>query len=121
MMCSASAVYLPVSQGVYEYASMPGKLFEYLGSGRPILASALAPSEVASTLSQVGGARRIDPGDIESLAAVLEQLCAGENNAIFSARIPSELARYTRASLTAQLSDVLNTVATRASTPHPAP
>jgi glycosyltransferase involved in cell wall biosynthesis len=110
MMCSANAVYLPVSQGVYEYASMPGKLFEYLGSGRPVLASALAESEVARTLTQVGGALRIEPGDIASLASALERLCAGAND-IFSARNTGELAMYTRANLTGKLASVLDTVA----------
>jgi hypothetical protein len=110
LMSGASALYLPVSKGVYEHASIPGKLFEYLGSGRSIIASAQARSEVASTLEQVGGARRVDPGDIAALGKVLEQLCNGQDSNIFSERNPSELAMYTRSSLTTKLSLALASV-----------
>jgi hypothetical protein len=113
LMCSASAVYLPVSGGLYEHASIPGKLFDYLGCGRPILASAQPVSEVARTLQQVGGARRINPGDTEALAALLAQLCRGESG-IFSARNAGELAMYTRATLTNKLAMVLNAVSEQA-------
>lgn len=110
LMSGASVLYLPVSKGVYEHASMPGKLFEYLGSARPILASAQAVSEVAKTLTQVGGARRADPGDVEGLAAILATLCQSGPGAIFSKRIPSELAMYTRASLTGKLALALDAI-----------
>jgi hypothetical protein len=65
---------------------------------------------VARTLTQVGGALRIEPGDIASLASALERLCAGAND-IFSARNTGELAMYTRANLTGKLASVLDTVA----------
>lgn len=110
LMSGASVLYLPVSKGVYEHASMPGKLFEYLGSGRPILASAQAVSEVAKTLTQVGGARRADPGDVEGLADILATLCASGPGAIFSERIPGELAMYTRARLTGKLAQALDAI-----------
>ncbi|UOD32365.1 glycosyltransferase [Massilia violaceinigra] len=110
LMSGASVLYLPVSKGVYEHASMPGKLFEYLGSARPILASAQAVSEVAKTLTQVGGARRADPGDVEGLADILATLCQSGPGAIFSERIPSELAMYTRASLTGKLALALDAI-----------
>lgn len=110
LMSGASVLYLPVSKGVYEHASMPGKLFEYLGSGRPILASAQPVSEVAKTLTQVGGARRADPGDVAGLAAILATLCESGPGAIFSPRIPSELAMYTRASLTGKLARALDAI-----------
>jgi glycosyltransferase involved in cell wall biosynthesis len=110
LMSGASVLYLPVSKGVYEHASMPGKLFEYLGSGRPVLASAQPVSEVARTLTQVGGARRADPGDVAGLAAILATLCESGPGAIFSARIPSELAMYTRASLTGKLAQALEAI-----------
>lgn len=110
LMMGASAVYLPVSHGFYEHASIPGKLFEYLGSGRPVLASAQAVSEVARVLEGVGGARRVDPGDIEALAQAIEQMCEGQQGGAFSPRVPAELAKYTRASLTAKLAGALDTV-----------
>jgi glycosyltransferase involved in cell wall biosynthesis len=111
LMSSASALYLPVSKGLYEYASIPGKLFEYLASGRPVLASALAHSEVAGALNHVGGALRLEPGDVDGLAGVLEQLCSGDAGNLFSPRQPDNLNSYKRANLTGQLSQALNSVA----------
>lgn len=110
LISSASAVYLPVSGGIYEYASIPGKLFEYLGSGRPIIASALAGSEVASTLEKVGGALRVNPGDAQAVADALAKLCTATPAALFSPRIPAALADYTRANLTRSLAHVLDVV-----------
>jgi glycosyltransferase involved in cell wall biosynthesis len=111
LMCSASALFLPVSKGLYEYASIPGKLFEYLASGRPVLASALAHSEVAGALNHVGGALRLEPGDVDGLADVLERLCRDGAGDLFSPRHPGNLATYKRANLTGQLSQALDAVA----------
>lgn len=113
LMAQASVLYLPVSKGLYEQTSLPGKLFEYLGSGRPILASASPDSEVAVTLDGVGGARCVAPGDIQALASVLEALCGRQGSALFSPRIPDEVARYTRSSLTRKLASVLDSAVHR--------
>lgn len=111
LMSTADAVYLPVSKGIYEMASIPGKLFEYLGSGSPILASAQAGSEVAQVVEEVGGARRIEPGDVGALAQLLIELCNGKREAVFSPRNEAALARYTRSRLTQQLGAALDKVA----------
>lgn len=123
LMSGASALYLPVSQGLYEYASIPGKLFEYLGSGRPVLASALASSEVAGVLAQVGGALRLEPGDVGALADALERLCRDGAASLFAPRRPEQLAHYKRSNLTSQLAQALDAIAQvprGAPMPHPA-
>jgi glycosyltransferase involved in cell wall biosynthesis len=111
LMAGASVLYLPVSKGLYEYASIPGKLFEYLASGRPVLASALAHSEVAATLDHVGGALRLEPGDVGALAGVLEQLCRVGADGLFARRDTGALATYERGNLTRQLSLALDDIA----------
>lgn len=108
LMCRADALYLPVSLGFYATASLPGKLFEYLGSGRPILAMVPSVSEVARVLDEVGGSLRLAPGDEPALASVLEQLCARRTEGMFSERRPDRLAQYTRASTTRALTDVFD-------------
>jgi glycosyltransferase involved in cell wall biosynthesis len=116
LMAGASVLYLPVSKGLYEYASIPGKLFEYLASGRPVLASALGNSEVAATLNHVGGALRMEPDDVGALADVLERLCRDGADGLFSRRDPEALASYRRGNLTRQLSLALDAVARRPGT-----
>jgi glycosyltransferase involved in cell wall biosynthesis len=116
LMAGASVLYLPVSKGLYEYASIPGKLFEYLASGRPVLASALGHSEVAATLNHVGGALRMEPDDVNGLADVLERLCNEGAEGLFSRRDPQALASYRRGNLTGQLSLALDAISRRPGT-----
>ncbi len=110
LMKSANALYLPVSKGIYEKASLPGKLFEYLGSNRPIIASSKPDSEVTAVLSSVGGNCVVAPGDIETLAEVIEKLCATEGSTPFSERIPGAVSRYERSNLTKDLASLLERI-----------
>lgn len=107
LMSSADALYLPVSKGLYEYASIPGKLFEYMASGRHLLVSALAASEVGSTIEQVGGALRLEPGDVDGLAGAIRSMCEDKAAVLFAPRKPEQLAKFTRANLTRQLAQAL--------------
>lgn len=50
---------------------VPGKLYEYLDAGRPLVALLPAGDE-AATLAERGGATRVDPGDRGALERVLE-------------------------------------------------
>lgn len=110
LMMNASALYLPVSKGMYEIASLPGKLFEYLGSGRPIIASSLPNSEVTAVLSSVGGNCVVAPGDIQALAETIEKMCVADGSTAFSERIPGAVARYERSSLTKDLASLLDRI-----------
>ena len=114
LMTASTVLYLPVPEGHYATACLPGKLFEYLGSQRPILASVPSNSEVARVLDTVGGAMRIEPGNISGLATALERLSCGDDADLFSKRRPEELKRYTRASTAKMLGEVLDTVARNA-------
>jgi hypothetical protein len=49
---------------------VPGKLYEYLDSGRPIVALLRETEEAAEMVARAGG-RLLPPGDAESLAAEL--------------------------------------------------
>ena len=52
---------------------VPGKLYEYLDAGRPLLA-VLPAGDEAATLAERGGATRIDPGDRAALERALERI-----------------------------------------------
>jgi hypothetical protein len=108
MMNDADLLYLSVPIGFYANASLPGKLFEYMGSASPILAVVPAESEVARVLNDVGGAVRVDPGDVDAIVTVLTRLFAGEGPAMLSPRDTARLERYTRASTACRLAEVLD-------------
>jgi glycosyltransferase involved in cell wall biosynthesis len=116
MMNSADLLYLSVPVGYYANACLPGKMFEYMGSASPILAVVPAESEVARVLAEVGGAVRTDPGDVEAVVRVVTALVDGNDPALFSPRDNEQLQRYTRASTTASLAAVLESVCAGAPT-----
>jgi glycosyltransferase involved in cell wall biosynthesis len=107
MMHEADLLYLSVPTGFYASASLPGKLFEYMGSANPILAVVPQGSEVARVLADVGGALRVDPGDETAMLQVVRRLAAGEAAAMCAPRKRDRLQRYTRSATTASLAGVL--------------
>ena len=90
---------------------VPGKLYEYLASGRPVLALLPAGDEAAD-LAVRGGAVRIDPGNRVALSAELERqvdLRAGEGPR--SAAPPAWLAEHARPALARRLAGELDALA----------
>lgn len=87
---------------------VPGKLYEYLAAGRPIVALLPAGDEAAELASR-GGAIRIDPGNRAALAAELERHCdrhSAEGRA--PAARPEWLAQFTRPRLAQRLAAELD-------------
>jgi glycosyltransferase involved in cell wall biosynthesis len=107
LMKQADLLYLPVPSGYYATASLPGKLFEYLACGRPILAVVPAASEVAQVLGDTGGGVRIEPGDVAGLARTLLAWLRGESRV----DPPQGLDRYSRAATARRLGQVLDAAA----------
>lgn len=108
LMTESDMVFLPVSNGFFAMASLPGKLFEYVGSGRPILAATLPGSEVARVIEDVGGGRLVLPDDVEAAAGVLADLCAGRGLTGFSTPRPERVFAYTRAATAQQMARILD-------------
>lgn len=109
LMKSADALFLPVSEGDYALGSLPGKLFEYLASGKPIIAAVPEDSEVAKILNLVGGAARVDPGDVSALTSLLVDI-AQTGGPAWGTPEPSQTVRFERRNLTSQLAEVLTSV-----------
>ena len=109
LMKSADVLFLPVSDGDYALGSLPGKLFEYLGAKKPIIAAVPALSEVARALDRIGGAIRVDPWDVSGLAKVLVDM-AGAGGPMWGPQDPSLTVCFERRNLTFQLAEVLSSV-----------
>lgn len=82
---------------------IPGKTFEYLGAGRPILFVSHSDGDAAKLLSMFTSVKIVRPGDVEGArAAVLSLLGQG------AAAQPPLLQRYTTHSVTGDLARVLD-------------
>lgn len=70
---------------------LPGKLLEYLGSGRPVLALA-AGNETARLVSETGTGIAVPPDDVDGIVTALRRLVSGELARDYA---PRNLDRYT--------------------------
>jgi glycosyltransferase involved in cell wall biosynthesis len=91
-------------------ATVPGKLFEYLAVGRPVLAIAPPESSTADVLRQTGGGWLADSTSPQAIACALEQAYAERD------RRPraTEVARFDRRLLVGHLAHVFDQVWTDA-------
>jgi glycosyltransferase involved in cell wall biosynthesis len=105
---SADLLLLWKPRGAGYRTMVPGKLYEYLDSGRPLLAVLPAGDEAAALVESAGGTR-VMPGDASTLADVLEhafeQWCAGGRT---PGHRPAWLEEHTRARLAARLAATLD-------------
>jgi glycosyltransferase involved in cell wall biosynthesis len=89
-------------------ATVPGKLFEYLAVGRPILAIAPPNSSTADILVQTGGGWLASAGDPQAIACTLRQAFAEHRAGQPKHTNAAEVARFDRRALTGDLANVLD-------------
>ena len=70
---------------------LPGKIFEYMGAGRPVLALA-SGNEAARVVAETGIGWTVAPDDPIAISAALRRIASGE---LAQAYAPHGLARYT--------------------------
>ena len=113
LMRSADMLFLPLynlAPGV-RAATVPGKTYEYLAAGRPILA-AVPAGDARDILVAAGNAYLCAPDDVEGMAAAIEPQLQG--GAGLPASAPDELLdRFERRHLTAELVSILDAVTGR--------
>jgi len=98
--------------------SVPGKLYEYLRTGRSIIAVCDRPSEVLSLLEETGRGRAFLPDESSQLSAYLEsEFDRWERKSWVPASSNSDvrLRRFERGFLTQRLADVFETLSVAAS------
>ncbi len=71
-LLASHVLYLPVAEDVHA-SYVPGKLFEYLASLRPILAT-VPEGETAALLGEAGATRRCTPRDVQCVLDSLQEL-----------------------------------------------
>lgn len=107
---SAEALLLWKPRGAGYRTMVPGKLYEYLDSGRPILALLPEEDEAAAWVRRAGG-EVVPPGDVAGLARALERryMHWREHGRAPDQR-PEWLAEHARAALAGRLASLLDTV-----------
>jgi glycosyltransferase involved in cell wall biosynthesis len=105
-MRSADALLLVANTTPGADATVPGKLFEYLAVGRPVLAVAPRASATADVLRQTGGGWLADATDADAIACAL-RLAYHERTRPLNIEAVNA---FDRRRLTARLADVFNGV-----------
>ena len=112
LMRTADLLFLPMQdlpEGV-RATIVPGKTYEYLASGTPIL-GAVPEGDARDILAAAGNARLCRPADVAAIAnalrAELSRFRAGEASA---RPLPGVVERYEYRALAAQLADVFDSV-----------
>lgn len=98
-MRSADALLLVANTTPGAAATVPGKLFEYLAVGRPVLAVAPLESSTADVLAQTSGAWLAPAGDADAIACVLQRAYRERT----TAADPAAVARFDRRRLSGEL------------------
>lgn len=88
--------------------NIPGKLFEYLGSGRPVIGIGPADGDAAAIMSKAGAGMVVERDNLQGIKAGLLRLFFGWNNNTPTSR--SGIEHYSRRSLTAELAALLNSL-----------
>jgi glycosyltransferase involved in cell wall biosynthesis len=103
----ADALVLILTDTKYAQGNIPGKLFEYLATGLPVLALGDPAGDAAVLLTHAGGAPVLAHGDEQGIRKQLRKLyeCTESGPAATS------LAQYSRQTLSAKVAAILEGVA----------
>jgi glycosyltransferase involved in cell wall biosynthesis len=105
-MHSADALLLVANTTAGAEATVPGKLFEYLAIGRPVLAIAPPESSTADVLEQTGGGWLAPAGDPAAIACVLHRAYRER----FARTDPVHVARFDRGALTGEVARIFDEI-----------
>lgn len=113
LMRSADLLFLPMHNlpPGHRVGIVPGKTYDYLASGRPILA-AVPDGDVRDILGDAGGAFLCRPDDVQEMARIVSQrVDARRLGEPPPPRDPQVLARFERRELSARLAELLHEAA----------
>jgi glycosyltransferase involved in cell wall biosynthesis len=104
-MVGADALFLPMHDipSGRRARIVPGKTYEYLASGRPILA-AVPPGDGRDLIVEMDAGRIADPTDVDGLARAIVSLAA---DAPTPRRVPAGIEQFERRRLAARLAELL--------------
>jgi glycosyltransferase involved in cell wall biosynthesis len=116
LMHSADVLFVTNGEGNRQILGLPGKLYEYLATGRPVLALTHPDGDAGRILQRVGGGVAVSSEDPGTLLEAVATACRDRK-----LEVPplnrSELACFERVNLTRQLAELLDETTCRAPQP----
>src|SRR5207249_665986 len=111
-MLGSDMLLLLLNKGHGDYnvlGRIPAKLFEYVGSGRPIMVIGPKESDVATIISETQTGTTLESYDLDSIKATVKQYYSAWKNKhpLFN---PTGIEKYTFKNLTAQMSKLLDNI-----------
>ncbi len=113
-MRSADVLLLVANTTPGAEATVPGKLFEYLAAGRPVLCIAPPESSTADVLDQVGGGWLAPAHDPTAIACVLERTFSAHQAGAVPPPDPEKVMRFDRRLLAGDLARIFDEVSSDA-------
>jgi glycosyltransferase involved in cell wall biosynthesis len=108
-LSGSSAVLLVIPSKNKADEMIPGKLFEYMASKRPIIALGSRESDVAEILNLTNSGKIFEKQDSKELGEYIIQLVNNFNNGLFENN-PESLELYSRKNLSKEIADIINII-----------
>ena len=107
--CAASVLILPLRQEPEYRATLPGKLFEYLASRRPVVGVGQTDGAMARILSESGAGATFEWEDRDGLKAEILRLWALFKEGKLADN-PADIGRFSRRRLTREMADLFERI-----------
>ncbi|MBR1872204.1 MAG: glycosyltransferase [Bacteroidales bacterium] len=104
---SATALMLPLRREPEYRATLPGKLFEYLGSRRPVIGIGQSDGAMAKVLSDTGAGQTFEWDDVEGIRLWLDRCYKDPLSTT------GDISAYTRRGTAARMASILDEVASK--------
>ncbi len=106
---NASMLILPVRQEPETRAILPGKLFEYLASSKPILGIGMKDSAMSGLLDEQGAGKVFDWDDKQGIRDFIDK-CFNEFNGFESVERKRDVSAFSRKNLTKKMVELMDSL-----------
>lgn len=108
-LARSAALLLVIPAGEKSTEMIPGKLFEYLASRRPVIAIGRKGSDVDNILRETSGGRLFGTGESGELAVYISELMSDFSGGRYETN-PAGIGKYSRQALTATIAGILDSL-----------